>query len=78
MDGSVVKRTYCFCRRSEFGSSTHIKWLTGAFNSSSKGYDAAFGTPVHCAHVHLPTHMHTQVHGNKNKTLKKKRIDTQR
>lgn len=45
MDGLVVKRAYGFCRRPEFGSSTHIKWLTGAYNSSSKGSDATFGTP---------------------------------
>lgn len=58
MDDLVVKRAYGFCRRPEFGSSTHIKWLTGAYNSSSKGSDAAFGTPGtlrSCA----PTHTHT-------------------
>lgn len=61
-DCSVVGSTCCSCRGLEFGS--HIRQLTPACNSSSRGSNVHFWLPqapvCMCTSTYTETHAHTQ------------------
>lgn len=63
-DGSVVKSMYATCRGPKF-SSTRVRQLTNAYNSSSRGSDAFFWPPwvpaLMCVHTHMNSRIIYQI-----------------